>query len=206
VHLDSDERSEDAWILGDHSSSYQDDEPVVTYVWTIAEEERLQIDRLEIGDSSFRPYRYEEEFDGSDVLTINAHLRVSTDEWKTLRAMSHYFSVVRRGINETPRKMRFGQVLWSTTDVADSYKLRVVLVDQHYDELRPKSHGFLEPFVSNTEILSAENSLLTEQLLEALISKGVFDRTEIDSMREVAEKSVPNKRLDFDRVSDVDEW
>jgi hypothetical protein len=39
------------------------------------------------------------------------------------------------------------------------------------DELRPKFHGFFEPFHTNTEILSAENSALTERLLEALISK-----------------------------------
>jgi hypothetical protein len=207
VHLGPDGGSEETtWILDDHSYNYRDDEPMVTYSWTIAEEEHLQIDHLAIGDASFRPYRYEEEFDGSDTLTIYAHMRVSTDEWKALRAMSPYFSVVRRGINETPRKMRFGWVLWSTTEDADSFNLRVVLVDQHRDELHPKSHGFLEPFRSNSEILSAENFALTERLLEALISKGVFDRAEIDSLREEAEKDIPNRRLDFDRVPDVDEW
>jgi len=207
VHLGPDEGGENAtWILGDHSSSFRPDEPVVTYSWTIAEEEHLQIDRLEIGEMPFSPHRYAEEFGGSDILTINAHLRVSMDEWKRLRALSRYFSVVRWGINETPRKMRFGQVLWSSTDDADSYKLRVVLVDHHYDELHPNSHGFLDPFRTNTEILLTETSLLTDQLLEALISKGILDRAQIDSMRKVAKERIPDKALDFDRVRDVDEW
>ena len=207
VHLGPDEGGDNTiWILGKHSSSFRNDEPMVTYVWTIAEGEHLEIDHLVIGEASFRPYRYEEEFDGSDILTINAHLTVSTDDWKALRAMSGYFLVVRTGINETPRKMRFGEVLWSTTDDAASYKLRVVLVDEHYDELSPKSHGFFEPFRRNIEVLSSENSLLTDRLMEALIAKGVFDRAEIDSLRAEAAKSIPDKRLEFDRVSDVDEW
>jgi len=207
VHLGPDEGGENAtWILGDHSSSFRVDEPVVTYSWTITEEERLQIDRLEIGEMSFGPHRYEEEFDGSGTLMIHAYLRVSGDGWKRLKAMPLYFPVVRHGINETPREMRFGEVLWSSTDNADSYKLRVVLVDHHYDELHPNSHGLLDPFRTNAEFLLAETSLLTERLLEALISKGVFDRAQVASMRKEVEDSMLNKRWDFRRVQDADEW
>jgi hypothetical protein len=207
VHLGPDEETDESkWILGDHSYHYRDDEPLVTYIWTIAEEEHFRIDRLEIDEMSFCPHRYEEQFDGPNTLRIDAYLRVSADEWKRLQALSRYFRVVRHGINETPSEMRLGQVLWSSTDDVNLYKLRVVLVDRRYDELHPDSHGFLDPFQANTEILLAESSLLTDQLLEALISKGVLSRTEIDIMRKTAKEKIPEKRREFDRVGNVDEW
>ena len=65
--------------------------------------------RLLIDDLILRPYFYEEEFDCDD-LSVKSRVMVSPDQDARLRMIMKddgYFSVVRRGINEEPREMRF---------------------------------------------------------------------------------------------------
>ena len=103
-----------------------------------------------MGTLSAIPYSYQEEFNASGSLTIETYLKLSETEMRNFRALPLYFPVVRVGINETPRDMRLGQVLWSEHE--DNYKLKIFLVDQARDLANPKDHGLFEPTMTNVQM------------------------------------------------------
>jgi len=75
----------------------------------LEEIEDLMAQSLRLNDIILCPYSYEEEFDG-DELCIRSRVMVTPEQDARLRLLMKddgYFSVVRHGICEQPREMRF---------------------------------------------------------------------------------------------------
>jgi hypothetical protein len=175
------------WKIGNTKWSYTDGRPdaytAYWHTWELEEKENLSIERLVIDDIEYSPYSYNEEFDG-DTLVINSRVKLSIQDTVALRTQmkdKDYFSVIRRGINDEPRAMRFGRCLWSQQ--GDEIKYELILVDKAYDaEHRPLEIN--EPALSNIKFMLAETSTAFAELLSVLKEKEVLTDTEGERIKQ----------------------
>ncbi len=172
------------------------------YKWTLTEKEDLKLETLELGEVVLNPYKFEEEIQNGSLI-INARVEVDALTQDALRTLPKYFPVIRRGISDEPRSMRFGQPLWSETESGNT-KQRYVLVEESYDAT--PSQGFLEPQFGNVRDSLAVAKVQLEKLIQLLESKGLISSEEIASLTEVSDSEVRNENRLINRVDDIDEW
>jgi len=198
------------WKVRNHSYSYQNsgDSAVYNHRFELEEDEELMPTSLHIDELVLRPHKYEEEFD-REALIISAW--TSTNEadsqrLKDLVARRDFYPVVRVGISEEIREMRFGAVLWSEDGA--STKHRITLVERIYDEQHDSSPGVGEPEASNVERSLATGLGMIDGLLETLGAKEILTPEEIAGIRLKAEEEIQifDKRWAFRRVEDADKW
>ncbi|HOT07199.1 MAG: hypothetical protein A4E45_00484 [Methanosaeta sp. PtaB.Bin039] len=197
------------WLVHDSSFAYvrDGDFPHYHHRVYLDEVEELELERLDIEDLSLHPYFYEEEFDCDD-LSIKARVLISPSEDARLRSLirsGDFFSVVRHGIDEQPREMRFGKtILWSRHN--DGFKYEIIMVDRSYDERdRPLARIF-QPQTSRMQFMLAANMELLDGLIQALLEKGTLSPEEASSIRKRAEESSWDRMREFFEVKDVDEF
>jgi len=171
------------------------------------EQEELQIDCLLIDDLILRPYFYEEEFDCDD-LSVKSRIMVTPDQDARLRMMMKddgYFSVVRRGINEDPREMRFSNtILWSRH--GNKFKYELILVDRSYDERdRPLARLF-QPQMSRMQSAVAAQAEMVEAMLETMVTRKYLTEGDVAEMRKKAAERVWDRRREFFEVRDIDDF
>jgi hypothetical protein len=193
------------WRIGNHSNSYSNNSPRTTFTWELLQVEDLTIDKLLIEGWELNPYKYSEEFEGKGVLTIHARVELLNDEQERLRKLPLYFQVVRRGINDTGREMRLGQLLWSKKEPEDKYRMSLILVDRAYDSSGLK-HGMFEPRFGNVAENAALVRLRLAALLDKLVEKGVLSGDEVKAIRVVDDERLNTELREIDRVNDLDEW
>jgi hypothetical protein len=193
------------WRVGEHSSSYVDGSPLTTFIWELREVEELKIDHLLMADLEVKPYRYKEDFDQKGVLTIDCRVELSESDEKRLRNWPTYFLVVRKGINDSAREMRFGMLLWSKKESDDKYRMSVILVDKAYDK-PPILRGFLEPQFTNQARRVAVSRLWLTALIDKLTSKGILTADEAEQIRTINEHDLKTEFNKLFSVDDLDEW
>ena len=197
-----DPSKERRWRIGQHSHHYTEGNPVTTFEWELEEVEDIKISKLVIAGSEYTPYKYSEEFDSKGRLTIETRVELSETEHEQIRQLNPYFPVVRKGINDDPREMRFGQMLWSKKD--GKYRMNLILVDRSKDQ--PGDHGWLAPRLDNIEDTAAVSVITIRSLLDKLVEKGILSATERDVVSAVNETERRKELWEFDRVPDLDEW
>lgn len=187
--------------IGENSYS-TNGSPTIVFSWELLEMEELKVEKLVINDDfELIPYRYKEEFENNDRLTITIRVELTEAEEAKLRALPDYFHVIRKGINDVPREMRMGQVLWSRS--GDKYKMRMHLFDKAEDNV---GGVFLQPEFSNLAILAAETSLQVSALIELLAKKQIISQQEADGVLSINEQRCDRELHNLDRVKDLDEW
>jgi len=160
--------------------------------------EELPVTELVVDAETFRPYSYEETA-GADGLEVAARVKLSGREVERLRklqAESKLMNVVRRGISETPRRMRFGRLMWSGGDA--EYKFNITLFDEGYS-----LHSLLDdPLITYPGFTSLRTRSKLQKLVEVLKSKGLLDQGELDAI----DSATPTEEewLTCDRVDDLD--
>lgn len=190
------------WKPRQISYHYSDNNPATTYVWELVQQEVLALEALRLNDFEILPYSYKEDFDDKGCLRIDARARLDPDQLKRLRSLPQYFSVVRKGINDTPREMRFGRLLWSSH--TDFVKHDIYLVDRAMDaEKRP---ALFQPELSHFATRISQQWGLIDGIFSALKAKGVLDDTCIQQIREQAISETEGHLPEFTRVTDLDEW
>lgn len=173
----------------------------------LEETEVLKLESLEIGGLKLEPYVYEEEFEDKYLLINPATVRVQGEANVKLKNMieaDDYYPVARIGIDSTPRKMRFGKVLWSEHGAKTKYRL--VLVEKAYDEVQKPTQPLKEPQFSNMEKIVSRDSELIKQLLAVLSRRGILAAEEVEEIKTKSQENVANTLRLFTRVKDVDEW
>jgi hypothetical protein len=167
--------------------------------------EDLQATQLVIDGWALTPYKYKEEID-DEALIVQARVQLSAEEYKRLFELPTYFSVVRKGIDDEPREMRFGQCLWSESD--DKYKIQLYLVEKRLDDSkRGLGHSFLEPQSSNDAGRIVRSAILLDRLIDSLIHKGVLSAEESEKLRQIDDElQVDLEMAKRNRVSDLDKW
>jgi hypothetical protein len=190
------------WKPRQNSESYTDGSPVHRYRWELIQEEKVNIQSLQLDGLTIIPYTYKEIFDEQDRMIIDARARLTPDEVRSLRGLPHYFPVVRKGISDKPQEMRFGRQLWS--DHGEYVKQDIYLVGREQD--KEKLGGLLQPEMFLWESGIAESSGLLDGLIDFLKTKGVLDDETIQQLRKRAADGMGDRREQFRRVNDLDEW
>ncbi len=189
------------WYVSWNAYAQSGDEHL--YKLILREEEELSLEALVIEGLELHPYEYREAFSEEGGLTIWAKLVGSKAGVLRLRALlkTHpFFSVVRRGINEQPRQMRFGVAEWSEHE--GQIKYRMVLVDSDAD---PATHPELIRIEeANQRAAIAFYMNFVERLAGLLEKKGILPREEVEAAREAASEEPWQGRHEFWRVPDVD--
>jgi hypothetical protein len=196
--------NEKKFKIGKHSYNYRDGSESTTFNWELLELEELKLDKLVLNGWEIAPYKYKETFDSDGVLTSVFRVELSESGERQLRELPDYFPVIRKGINETPREMRFGQVLWSKSD-AGNYRMEVYLVDKLYDELGRRI-ALGEPRANNVGRRAASTAIRLSALVDILQAKGVITSEEAENVRAVDQNELDRKMHEHDSVKDLDTW
>jgi hypothetical protein len=183
--------------------SYSSDNPIQSCVWMLSEQEDSTLESLQIGDLNITPYRYKDYFD-QEALICTVCMKVDAATHDALRALPMYFPVVRRGISDQSRSMRFGLILWSSDD-EETYKMQATLVEEVHDK-PGRSHGFLEPMFTSVMDLLALTGARYTQLLDLLEAKGVLTAEERKKVGEIPDDELQYRQRQFYRLKDLDEW
>ena len=182
------------------------DENKYDHFLELEEIEDLHIDSLIIDKLTFHPYSYNEEF-VRDALIIEAKVRLSELQFAEIKKLidkNDYFKVVRQGINDEPREMKFGLPLWSKHK--DTIKYKIILSEKKYFETQKKIlfNNFFQR-ISNMSFLLAKQDGILKELLTILSSKKVLTNEEITEIKEKASTQSRIREIDFYQVKDIDE-
>lgn len=180
------------------------------YHLTLREAEELNLDALVLDDLELRPTRYHEEV-RQDILHAEATVLVDDATRDQLRALMQadggggpYFPFVRRGINDAPVEMRFGMCGWS--EHPEGTKYRLILVDRRYDALGESPHAHISDHDRmNRRRTLAFRAAMLDEVLAALVGKGLLSDAEVDALRERAKGRVWDVQHAFWRVPDADD-
>jgi hypothetical protein len=140
----------------------------------LAEEEHLQPNAVMVDGVELVPYAYEERAEhGAIVIDLKARMadpaRTELQALITRHSEDYpsYFPVLRRGLQETPRTMRFGKCTWSAHD--GEFKNNIILVEDAYDRSEPEPLvGWNYPEALRTREMAARTSALVTELLRVL--------------------------------------
>jgi len=201
-----DNGEESIWKVNELSHRYTQGKPHYDLVWELAETENLSIETLILGDFEGKPYLYQEEItDGS--LYITALVKLTPNEFEKLKSVYFgdiYFPVIRQGINDEPREMRFGKIIWSKDE--ETIKFKIYLVDKKHDDNRGNRLGLLSPEMDNIQNMLAANVERFVALLNLLEKKNLLTSDEIKQVEEISDENFNSRYLEFERVSDIDKY
>jgi hypothetical protein len=152
----------------------------------VTEMELLKPESISIDGVELTPYQYDERPEG-DGIAISCKVEVdhATGERLVAKLREHqqgrsYFPVVRHGLEEAAREMRFGQCCWSEHGATSKYEL--VLVEKVADEAMTGLPLVAE--MGNVMRQVARNGSMLESLTDALVQKGVLTSGQVDAIRE----------------------
>lgn len=177
------------------SHSYTNGSSIEDYTWNLEEVEEFQIEKLLINGSEFEPNLYKEEiqeregnalwidiFIETDVQNINPIKNIPNDD---------YFPVIRQGISDEEKEMRFGRTIWQ--EEGNKILFRTTLIEKIFDENSKSIPFFLNPDLPNIKRSICNTSENVNQLFSVLVDKNIItneerekieivERTEFDSM------------------------
>ncbi|MBS1799562.1 MAG: hypothetical protein JSS95_07015 [Acidobacteria bacterium] len=203
LSADGDTSKDVTVLLFQKTHSYTDGRPIQSYIWTLTQEEELKVDDLQLADVTLQPYWFTERFD-EDALIISARVEVDAATEQSLRNLPQYFPVIRKGISDEPRTMRFGQILWSSVE-EEKFKLGITIVEKIYDEQK-KTPALFQPQLRHISNTLAVAGARIAKLLDILQEKGVLTEEERVSIAEVPDAERRKRVGQFDRVDDLDAW
>jgi hypothetical protein len=196
---------------GESSWSYTDGITRYHHQVELTEREHLQPTAVVLDEFEITPYAYEESIE-DDRLVIGLKTRMVDPAHTALQAMitrrsadyPSYFPVVRKGLQDTPRTMRFGgRFTWSAHD--GEFKHHLVLVEQAVDQGEP------EPFLPvdypegrRGREMAAKTSALVTELLRVLEAKGTLDADEVRQLTAAAEQHAQDLAWEFFQMDDID--
>ncbi len=184
---------------------------VASFSVQLKEAENVKADRLTIGDLELRPYAYKERLEDGGI-GIDCRVELDADASKRLEDVleakreGQYFSVVRHGVEDAPRDMRFGQCTWSRS--GEKVKHRLTLVERAMDEREPKPAigGLFQPMLANAVRRVALAEGFNAALLDELIAGGAINQQAAERIRKRAQDDYwRNLRALFEE-RDVDEF
>jgi hypothetical protein len=192
------------------SASYSEGDIHRYYVLELEEKEELVPTSIHVADTRLDPAHYEEEA-SRDVLTCRVRAAMSRDDlerfWQIRGASGEdrYFDVVRPGIAEEPRRMRFGRILWRAIQ-ADEVEALFVLVDRAYDDDPQTDFTLHGPNAEAVQEATARLEILIDRLLDRLEEHSVLKPEEATALRAVSGDDSYERELQFYRVDRFDRW
>ncbi|MEU2793985.1 hypothetical protein [Streptomyces sp. NPDC007100] len=168
------------WLVSSHSYSYTDNtQPLVyTYRLELQEVEDLQASTVEVAGLTLVPLQYKEDVD-EETLLVSLVTDVSGEEGERLEELivtqeDQYVDVVRRGVSETPVRMRFGRCLWQQGE-GDTRRHNLTLIADEGQPERPLGLAAInQPVLDRTIEKTVANTKALDLLVEQLRSQGVL--------------------------------
>lgn len=184
---------------------------IYIYRMEVQEAEVLEPSALEIEGLSLTPAKYKEEADENTVMvTLVTEVNGEDDEHleKLLRDPDALYDVTRRGISDTPLRMRFGRCLWEWGgDGARRHHLELIAAGGGNEAApsplalvnQPQLERAMERVAANTDALA--------KLLEELYSQGVLSESAFQAINAAATPRPLTRREEretfrTDRLSD----
>jgi hypothetical protein len=203
---DGNGKLENKWKCINDSYYYRSGYPKYRHTVEFEEMEELNLDSLTLnGTVELNPYDYSERF-SEDALVIDAKVKLAIEKESSLLGLMKarkYFSVIRSGISNEVKEMRFGLVLWSKHDDGDKYHLH--LVERCYDD-NEKPMRLFEPMMSNMQNAICENSVILKDLLDLLSRKGIISKGEIEAIHTNVSAQIFEEDRKMYLVRDIDTW
>jgi hypothetical protein len=177
----------------------------------LTEQEHLQPTAVVVDGVELAPYAYEETIEHDGAIVIDLKARVVDPAHTELQALitrhsadyPSYFPVVRKGLQDTPRTMRFGKCTWSAHD--GEFKHNLFLVEDAYDRDEPGPLMPLDyPEGRRGREMAAKALTLVTELLRVLEAKGAVDADEVRQLTAAAEQQVQGLSWELSRMDDID--
>ncbi|HEV2071233.1 MAG TPA: hypothetical protein VGR26_15695 [Acidimicrobiales bacterium] len=187
-----------------------------TGVWSftleLTERENLLPTAVVVDGIRLIPTRYAESAEQDELITIQMRTKTQGEQTELLEDQlanwRAFRPVIREGVQDQPRSMRFGPVCtWSSHGEVTKYQL--TLVEEGFDEInrRTATGKLVRALMSGPEKKNAEKLLLDLEaqvgaLLAALEEAGVLDANATAAVR--AREATPRAARRLLRVDDVD--
>lgn len=193
-----------------HSWSYTGGTARYLHDVELTEQEALQPTAVVLDQLEITPYAYQERVEDGGGMVIDLKTRLAGPQHAELQAMilrrradASYFPVLRKGLQGTPRTMRFGICTWSAHD--GEFKDNLILVEQAYDQHQSDPIVPLDyPQGLRGREMTAKTAAVVTELLRVLQAKGVLDAAEVDQLNATAVQQAQELALEFCRMDDVD--
>ncbi|MFJ3966081.1 hypothetical protein [Streptomyces sp. NPDC090036] len=205
------------WSVSDSRYSYtvgaQPD--VSTYQLELQEWEDLRSSAVEVGGLALTPGAYREWIDdGGEYLVLTFVTETAGEQGQRLEELvvdrsERYFDVIRRGVSDTPVRMRFGRCLWQETAPGTKRHNLTLVADEGREQ--SKSHSFAllkEPQLSRTTEAVVATAQAFAVLLDELEVQGVLSKEAADKVRAAAvpHELTARESRQFSRTFDLDAW
>jgi hypothetical protein len=192
-----------------NSYSTRDNRPLWHHTIEVEETENLNPTEVVLDGLTLHPYKYEERAE-QDGIVIQQ--RVSVDAARReeleirLRVDDHepgrYFDVVRVGLQENPRTMRFGRCFWS--EQGDETKYALTLVEKSIDDAKPEPFPEFYPEIPNMRSeLALLRNLMTE-LLNSLVESGSLSPEQRSAIEDRANVGMWTRHWALFKLDDID--
>ncbi len=193
------------------SNSYQSrgEGPPWHHSVEVEEAESLIPKELVLDGLSLHPYTYEERAEAAGGIVISTHVRVDSAAREQLEAKLRavhrvpgaYFDVVRAGIQDTARRMRFGRCLWSEHDTDTKYDL--TLVEKTVDDTSPPIPDFYPELPNMRRDIALARNLISE-LLDSLVESGSLPAEGRSAIEERAQAGLWQRTWSLFKLDNID--
>ncbi|MFJ4866805.1 hypothetical protein [Streptomyces sp. NPDC088748] len=186
-----------------------------TYQLTLQEWEDLRASAVVFGGLSLIPSTYREWTDEEgEYLILSFVTETAGEQDQRLEELvvdrsERYFDVTRRGVSDTPVRMRFGRCLWQETGPGVKRHNLSLVADEGREVGKPHMFALLnEPRLSRTTEAAVANAQALGVLLDELEVRGVLPKEAADKVRAAAlpHELTATESRQFSGTFDLDSW
>ncbi|MFF7581143.1 hypothetical protein ACFZBE_40395 [Streptomyces sp. NPDC008061] len=205
------------WSVSEQSYSYtvgaQSD--VYTYKVELQEGEDLQASTVEVGGLALPPSAYREWIDREGkYLVLTFVTETAGEEDQRLEELvvdrnARYFDVIRRGISDTPTRMRFGRCLWQENDNGTKRHNLSLVADEGQEDGESSAFALLnQPQLDRTTEAAVANARALAVLLDELQTQGVLPAEAADRVKAaaVSRELTAQEGRQFSNTYDLDQY
>jgi hypothetical protein len=188
------------WKVIRNSYSYRDNKEWVNYSLELEEMEEIKLDKLILDDLELTPYQYSEDIGSNDSLSAEGRVFLSEEQFDRVKELIEKdITVIRKGINETPKQMYLLPAGWSKDEKGIKFQFRL---NESKDEKE------LSPFrtIWRAVNLIIKQDQIIEQLANLLIQKDIIKKEEFESIKAGIPERNWNIELDLYKETNLDEW
>jgi hypothetical protein len=172
-------------------------------------------DSINFEGLALHPTRYAEHDEGDGAIAFTIEAPLAPDETEALRelqvagrdASGRYWPVTREGVEEEPRRMRLGRVLWQRD--GDQILHNITLVDEDVDTRDPNAGMAMlggEPALGHVVKLASSLKGAVDALIAELEAGGALSAEAVERIRVAGADAVEELRPEFDEVDDLSRW
>jgi len=206
IVIKNDNNEENKMVRGNYSSQFITGGSKYSFSINAQEEEMLTIDKLIINELEVYPVKYSEEI-SKDALIITSTITGSNDvidkARKLILARNEFFDVLRVGISDEHKRMRFGRIFNWCVEENGEITQAFNLVEDKYDSKKQLNNAPID----QVDKLIDENIELkykVEYLYKMLLEKSIIEKRNSDDYSKDQNEDYCNMYFDYYKVKSVE--